>query len=103
MCGILPIQIEVGRFSKIKRELSFCRLCTKQVVEDETHFVIDCERLEGTRDEILKPLWESNPDHANMSNIGKLRWLLSKEILATLAPCIEAFFKERQSLVYNTA
>ena len=45
LCGILPIQIEVGRFNNTKWELRFCKQCSSGKIEDETHCLIDCEKF----------------------------------------------------------
>ena len=101
LCGILPLEVEVGRFSNTKKDLRFCRRCNTQVLEDETHFVIDCTKFEKTRKEIIEPLWKENPNYQTMTSLEKLKWLLCKEMLAKSAPCIETLFKERQSTVYT--
>ena len=82
------MQVEEGRFSNTKKELRFCKMCNKQILEDETHIVIDCEWFEQTRKEIIEPLWKENLEHASMTSIEKLKWLLCKNMLATSAPCI---------------
>ena len=41
-CGTLPIQIELGRYSKTPRAERICRYCTKGEVEDENHILFHC-------------------------------------------------------------
>ncbi len=40
--GILPLNIEVGRFRNIKLEDRICSLCPLNVVESEQHFILEC-------------------------------------------------------------
>ena len=35
LCSILPLDIETGRYTRIKRERRFCKLCEGNVLEDE--------------------------------------------------------------------
>ncbi len=49
-CGVLPLAIETGRFKNIDRELRFCRVCDKNIVESEYHHLLHCEPLSHIRD-----------------------------------------------------
>ena len=40
--GILPLEIEVGRFHDIPEYCRLCKLCDMQCVENERHFLFDC-------------------------------------------------------------
>ena len=106
LCGILPLEVEVGRYKKknkkkIPREERYCKVCNKKEVEDEVHFVMSCEKLEGQRKEFIEPLLDSEVENAEKSKIEKLKWLLSRKVLSQSARGIEALFKERQSQVYK--
>ena len=102
LCGILPIDVEVGRFTNIKRHVRFSKLCkSSNLIEDEIHLLITCDRLKDTQDEYIKPLLDSNSATSNMSDIEKVRWLLSGEMLQDSAPQIEALFRARQSIIYK--
>ena len=102
LCGILPLQVEVGRFTNIEPELRYCKLCNSTTkVEDESHFLIDCTKMSDARDKFTKPLLDSNPETKNMSSIIKLKWLLSRETLVKSASEIESMFRERQNIVYK--
>ena len=47
--GILPLEIEVGRYYRIKVENRICKLC-KEDIEDEIHFMCKCKCLKEIRD-----------------------------------------------------
>ena len=51
--GVFPIRKETGRYKNIKRELRFCELCNKNVIEDERHFIFKCKKLKKTRKSYL--------------------------------------------------
>ena len=40
-CGILPLEIETGRFRNIELQNRLCEIC-KTEVEDEIHFLLTC-------------------------------------------------------------
>ncbi len=44
--GILPLNIELGRFRNIKLEDRICSLCHPNVIEDEFHFILQCPLFE---------------------------------------------------------
>ena len=46
--GILPLEIETGRYYRINPENRICKLC-KKYVEDEFHFICVCENLQSVR------------------------------------------------------
>ncbi len=50
-CGVLPLQIEVGRFRGQSVEQRICQLC-KNAVETEIHFLFECPVFD--RDEFLR-------------------------------------------------
>ena len=47
--GILPLEIEVGRFRNIPVENRLCKCCDNNVVENEFHFVCECVRCADFR------------------------------------------------------
>ncbi|XP_076106386.1 uncharacterized protein LOC143075036 isoform X1 [Mytilus galloprovincialis] len=47
--GTFPIEIEKGRYRQIPVERRICKLCTKQAIEDEIHFVIKCPAYDQER------------------------------------------------------
>lgn len=51
-CGILPIEIELGRYRGKSPEERLCPFCDEQI-EDEIHFVFKCAKYDKLRDMIL--------------------------------------------------
>ena len=47
--GILPLEIEVGRFRNIPVENILCKCFDNDVVENEFHFVCECVRYADLR------------------------------------------------------
>ena len=47
--GILPLQVEVGRYRNVPLSSRVCELCDSNEVEDEIHFLLVCRRFETQR------------------------------------------------------
>ena len=43
--GILPLALEVGRFTDVPLEYRTCQICDDELLEDEFHFLLYCEGL----------------------------------------------------------
>ena len=52
--GVLPINVEIGRYSGIPRNERFCLMCNNNEVEDEIHVMLKCPSY----DDLRKPLIE---------------------------------------------
>ena len=50
-CGNLPLKVETGRYRNIPREQRLCTSCN--VLEDEVHFLVECERYTESRTNLL--------------------------------------------------
>ena len=48
-CGVLPLNIETGRFVNQPLELRTCDMCLSGAVEDEFHFLFSCEKYNAER------------------------------------------------------
>ncbi len=100
LCGILPIEIETGRFRNIKRELRFCKMCNSNTaIEDEIHFLHACPRLKEVRDEHLKPLREGFEGDADKDHVGFTRFLLSENRISSFAKALETMVMYRRDLL----
>ena len=47
--GILPLEIEVGRYRNVPLSERICRMCNSGQVEDDYHFLCVCERYNDDR------------------------------------------------------
>ena len=101
--GILPLEIETGRFGKNrkKRELRFCKLCGKEEVEDELHFLFTCDALKDVREQTISVLSNSIMDTDSFSKAEQLAKLLTKDHIKEFAQALETHFYARRDLVYK--
>ena len=100
LCGILPLEIETGRYTRTKRELRFCKICDNPVVEDEMHFLLDCPRLTKVRYEKLKPILKKSRDTLSMSNSERVTWLLQREQIKEFGEALAVMYQARQDVLY---
>ncbi len=76
-CGILPLNIEVGRYRGVKLENRTCPLC-KNGVETEIHFLLECNQYD--RGSFLQ---DTNIDSNLLTNNEKLKILMDNYQKAT--------------------
>ena len=100
LCRILPLEVEVGRFCNIKKELRICKLCDGGVVEDEMHFVFDCPSITSAREEFLKPLKDAVKIEGE-SNSQTFSKMISPEHISETARILEKLFYARQERVFR--
>ena len=108
LCGILPLQIEVGRFTKKgkkeKDEIAhrLCKICNSGEVEDEMHFMFTCTELQTARNDDLTTFLQSEEGLKDRPHFEQMQWLLKEENLKRTAAIMEHLFHERQDKLYVT-
>lgn len=77
--GSLPLNIETGRYSKPKVPLNerICKLCSKNVLEDEMHFLLVCEFYSDLRRALLLKAQSCNTDFSTLSLQDKFIFIMN--------------------------
>ena len=101
LCGILPLEIEVGRFTDIKQELRFCKLCNGGVVEDEIHFLMTCTAMSEARERFIDPIVDTNENKNRMSKADKVAWLIEASQIKEFGKALAGMYEFRQDLIYK--
>jgi hypothetical protein len=70
--GILPIEVETGRFRSIPLENRICKLCNLDTIENEKHILFKCSLYNDIRNIWLGKLRLSVPDFDNMNYENQL-------------------------------
>jgi len=98
--GVLPLQVEVGRFIQQLLEDRMCKHC--KTVEDELHFIFECPLYTQLRIEFYNNVCQFYPlDELNFSE--RLNLFMSKpEILYKFGSFIRNCFYRRNSMFYNS-
>ena len=99
--GVLPLEIETGRWSAIPAEHRYCRLCNNGCVEDEIHFVFNCEIYIPERVRLFENVEHLVPGFMEKDLNGKLQVLMSKEVINIFAKFLFIIFNKRQSTIYT--
>ena len=99
--GILPLEIECGRWKDDPIENRTYRLCDSALLGDEYHFTLFCNELKPERTAKFVDL-VGNPDidvHSNQEVI--LKAMFQRENLKTTGRHIEVMYCRRKELLYN--
>ena len=75
-CGILPLEIEVGRYRDIPLKERICQLCNN-AVEDEIHFLCECPRYMDYRESLFNEAKEVDLSFMHMDIIEQFVFLMS--------------------------
>lgn len=75
-CGILPLEIEIGRYRNIPLEKRICQLC-KTTVEDEIHFLCECPTYADYREPLFRVAKDADPSFMNLDLIDQFVFLMS--------------------------
>ena len=87
------LQIEVGRHIKPKQPLSerICKLCDRNCIEDEEHFIIHCTYYEDIRKEFLS----IRHDLGLSKTVNFIEIMACENSCFYLAKCLERMFTKR--------
>ena len=100
--GILPIEKEVGRYTNVKKELRFCKICNvPRTVEDEYHFLFDCAPLQYERSMFYVNHIENVEEFMLLNDHMKVKYLLTKDMVKCFAEWVVAMFDKRKSIIYK--
>ena len=92
------LEVEVGRWVKLERVPFEHRMCTTcNLLEDEYHFVIECQRYNDIRRKYIRPSFYVRP---NMFKFLELLQSTNVSIVKNLALFVYKAFKERNNYVF---
>ena len=102
--GVLPLEIEIGRRTGVARENRLCKLCNTNKVEDEIHFIFECNALQSYRSPHLDLLSDSLPMFKVFDSKQKLTFLYFNEdapvkALNTAAELLQILHSARDLLI----
>ena len=97
--GILPLEIEVGRWKSLELEQRLCKLCDSESIEDENHFMFLCPFYERERFQFIQ---ESCSDYFNEMNINdKWKYIMSKEVVLKTAKYAWKIYNMRKNYLFS--
>ena len=95
--GILPLEIETGRWKSIEVENRLCKLCSQNRVEDEYHFLFDCEVYSDDRVNFFIEISISYHEFMALSVKDRWKYIMSEPNAVKTAKFIYTLF-EREDL-----
>jgi len=98
--GVLPLEIETGRWRAIPADERFCKLCGNHEIEDESHFIFKCSIYSFDRASFFTKIEEEIPGFNSKTEVDKWNCLTSKEIVSRFARFVSEIFKKRQRIIY---
>lgn len=103
-CGVAPLRIETGRYgrNRIPVHQRTCTLCNSTNVEDESHVILKCPLYQDLRDELFDEAREHNIPFDTLSDIEKMKYLLSNcDIVKSTARTLSKILERRKIFFYN--
>ena len=88
-CGVAPIRIETGRFENLDLSQRLCHFCN--VVEDETHVILNCSLYEDLRNVLFSKASLVLPNFNDLNHTEKMSFLFSNTDMIRL--CAKTCFK----------
>ena len=97
------LEIEQGRYKNVPADQRICKLCN-QNVEDEIHFLLECNSLSQIRKVIIDEIILKYPNLNQLDNKQKFIWLFTAEenfIYSQLHLLLTKLFDARNNILNN--
>ncbi len=88
------LEVELGRYKNIPRELRHCKIC--KVLDDERHFFFNCQINNSLRTRFLNLISNNNPDFKQLDPLNKIVYLLNSDM--DVLPIVVDFIKQSLEL-----
>jgi len=102
--GIAPLKIEIGRFYRIPPWLRLCELCPRVVVEDEIHFLTECDKYNSERAILFFFAITKINGFLDLDRVEKFKIIMSSESLVhNLINYLHSAFTIRRNATLGTS
>ena len=94
------LEIERGRYKKLNVSDRKCKICSQDFIEDEIHFIFECQRYKSERKILFSYIDGICPNFRYLSNENKLVWLMTNEnvnVINVFAEYIYSLFQLRNN------
>ena len=98
------LEIERGRYRKVDVTYRKCKICKSDCVEDEFHFIFECQRYNCERKSFMEHIDVICSNFKYLSNKNKLVWLMVNEnekVINTFAEYIYSSFQMRNKYLQS--
>ena len=98
--GSLPLLIETGRYAKVPLQNRICQLRNSNQIEDEMHFLLNCDFYGDFQCPLLDKANRCNTDFAHSNNTDKFIFLINYiNLTHILASTLYDMFRRRKQFV----
>jgi hypothetical protein len=73
------LRIELGRCQGTLRQDSICLHCSSGEVEDEIHYLLNCEKFKDERSNLIFSISLGCPNFIQLQNMEKFIWMMNSE------------------------
>ncbi len=77
-CGILPLNIETGRWQGTQLDKRIYKVCNSNSVENEEHFIFHCNKYNNTRLNFYELICTKIPSFLNNSDQDSFKIFMEK-------------------------
>jgi len=100
-CGILPLKIETGRYTQIPIDFRLCIFCNSNVVEDEMHFLFDCDFYSTIRSNFWPRFRNLCDNFDQISDVQKVKFMMSNSVVKVASEFIYDCYSKRKTYLYQ--
>ena len=100
-CGILPLQIELGRFRNLQLHERICPICNS-AVEDEIHFLCECPLYSHLRSSLFESAQNNDSNFSRIDLLDKFVYLMSNQ-QRTVMKYLSKAVPLRTECLYNSS
>ncbi len=79
-CGILPLEIETGRWQNKPVEERICKICESGEAENEFHFIFSCTLYNNIRATFLQNIGNIIPNIMELNKVSQIKTFMSKNL-----------------------
>ncbi len=99
--GILLLSIETGHFQNIPMEFRLCSMSNDNAIEDETHFIFDCNQYNDLREYLYEKIRSKYQHFEILSDAEKFNIVMSSVFVKHTADYLYKAYYKKRSLIYN--
>ena len=96
--GILPLNIETGRFRNQALDERLCTLCEFNEIEDESHFLFQCSLYDELRNEWVSHIVNKTANFLELDKINKFKVIFDIHHRITAKFILRCFQLRKESL-----
>lgn len=96
--GILPLEVETGRWRGIELENRLCQLCSSGCVEDEAHFLFSCDFYTNERQRFAQQCCEN---FDNLTTSEKFVMLMQENNVLTFGKFLWQIYEKRKEKIFG--